>query len=76
MNFRENPAHVVSYPAFGMVLAANVFVTEDVSKFISDLESAKQLLDDSRPTAVNLSWATARLVELAKKLVRSLLFVH
>jgi methylthioribose-1-phosphate isomerase len=31
----------------------------------SDLTAAKQLLDDSRPTAVNLSWATSRIMELA-----------
>jgi methylthioribose-1-phosphate isomerase len=36
---------------------------------VADLVAAKQLLDDSRPTAVNLSWATARLLELAQLLV-------
>ena len=41
--------------------------------FISvvDLGVAKQQLDDSRPTAVNLSWATARLFELATLLSKS-----
>lgn len=29
-----------------------------------ELQAAKEQLDGSRPTAVNLSWATSRLVEL------------
>ena len=34
----------------------------------SDLTAAKATLDASRPTAVNLSWATARILELAQAL--------
>lgn len=33
-----------------------------------DLIHAKSILDAARPTAVNLSWATARMVELATKM--------
>lgn len=35
---------------------------------VEDLKTAKEVLDVSRPTAVNLSWATARLLEYGKEL--------
>ena len=31
---------------------------------LNDLHRAKEVLDAARPTAVNLSWATARLLEI------------
>lgn len=43
--------------AFGMVLAANFFGQVDRTTFISKMESAANLLNEARPTAVNLSWA-------------------
>ena len=39
-----------------------------VSISLLDLIHAKSVLDAARPTAVNLSWATARMVELATKM--------
>jgi methylthioribose-1-phosphate isomerase len=35
---------------------------------LTDLTAAKHLLDDARPTAVNLSWATTRILDLANAL--------
>ena len=32
---------------------------------VADLRAAKALLDDARPTAVNLTWATGRVVDAA-----------
>jgi len=57
--------------AFGMVLAAIASPATDSASLLADLASAKSLLDASRPTAVNLSWATARLMELAQSLANS-----
>jgi len=51
--------------AFGMALAAIASPAQTAEELLKDLAAAKQLLDDSRPTAVNLSWATARIQELA-----------
>ena len=35
------------------------------SELVNDLHAAKKALDASRPTAVNLMWATGRIVEIA-----------
>ncbi|MEM7801977.1 MAG: S-methyl-5-thioribose-1-phosphate isomerase [Chloroflexota bacterium] len=42
---------------FGMVLAAARFGKLDRTTFISSMETAANLLNEARPTAVNLSWA-------------------
>lgn len=51
---------------FAMVLAAQESKAETVSAFVEELTAVKAVLDASRPTAVNLSWATGRLLELVK----------
>jgi methylthioribose-1-phosphate isomerase len=51
---------------FGMALAAQNSPARDRNSLLSDLLAAKEMLDAARPTAVNLSWATSRLVELAR----------
>jgi methylthioribose-1-phosphate isomerase len=51
--------------AFGMALAAQASPARDRDNLLQDLALAKDMLDASRPTAVNLSWATARLLDLA-----------
>jgi len=51
--------------AFGMALAAIASPATDAAALLADLGVARKQLDDSRPTAVNLSWATARIYELA-----------
>lgn len=57
--------------AFGMALAAIASPATDAASLLADLEKAKKQLDDSRPTAVNLSWATGRVYELAKLMAES-----
>jgi methylthioribose-1-phosphate isomerase len=52
--------------AYGMVLAAMQSRASDRAALLQDLATAKQTLDAARPTAVNLSWATARLLAAAE----------
>jgi methylthioribose-1-phosphate isomerase len=54
--------------AYGMVLAGELSRAGDTQSLISDLRHAKHILDDARPTAVNLSWATERMLNLAESL--------
>jgi methylthioribose-1-phosphate isomerase len=53
--------------AFGMALAAQQSPAADAGSLLDDLRRAKDVLDAARPTAVNLSWATARLLDLAER---------
>ncbi|MBV7332882.1 S-methyl-5-thioribose-1-phosphate isomerase [Chloroflexi bacterium TSY] len=55
--------------AYGMVLAAHNSAAIERDNLLIELSSAKEILDAARPTAVNLSWATTRLLELAKQTV-------
>jgi len=50
---------------FGMALAAQQSPSLDVTGLLSDLERARKVLDAARPTAVNLSWATGRMMACA-----------
>lgn len=52
--------------AYGMALAAQVSKATDPSALLEELRAAKTTLDAARPTAVNLSWATTRLLEVAE----------
>ncbi|MEZ4767618.1 MAG: S-methyl-5-thioribose-1-phosphate isomerase [Caldilineales bacterium] len=52
---------------FGMVLAARQSNAADRAGLLADLAQAKHVLDAARPTAVNLTWATSRLLELAER---------
>jgi methylthioribose-1-phosphate isomerase len=54
--------------AFGMALAAQQSPAGDREGLLSDLVQAKELLDGARPTAVNLSWATGRVLDLAQQI--------
>ena len=54
---------------FGMALAALQSPATDRAGLLIDLAQAKSVLDASRPTAVNLSWATARIMALVNHLV-------
>jgi methylthioribose-1-phosphate isomerase len=54
---------------FGMALAAFQSPAAGRDGLLIDLSQAKVVLDASRPTAVNLSWATARIMDLAQHLV-------
>lgn len=53
--------------AYGMALAAAVSPARDTDSLLADLRRAQVTLDESRPTAVNLSWATRRMIERAEE---------
>jgi len=55
--------------AYGMALAAQQSPAIDRDGLLANLEVAKMVLDAARPTAVNLAWATQRLIDLAYHLV-------
>lgn len=44
--------------AFAMVLASQQSSASTIDVFVADMEEAKKLLDDARPTAVNLMWVS------------------
>ena len=47
--------------SFGLYLAAKNIQADDYEEFFSQFHAAKEYLNSSRPTAVNLSWALNRL---------------
>ncbi len=51
--------------AYGMALAAQNSEAEDRAGLLDALSQAKAVLDTTRPTAVNLRWATTRMFDLA-----------
>jgi methylthioribose-1-phosphate isomerase len=53
--------------AYGMVIAAQTSHATNLADLLADLSKAKAVLDAARPTAVNLSWATARLLDVAQE---------
>ena len=70
MAVRGAPA-IGAAAAYAMVLAAQNSPASDRDGLLIDLQQAKETLDAARPTAVNLSWATARLLDLAQHTVLS-----
>jgi len=65
MVIRGAPA-IGAAAAFGMALAAQNSQAQDRDGLLADLDSAAQVLRAARPTAVNLSWAVARLLRRAR----------
>ncbi|GFN40453.1 MAG: methylthioribose-1-phosphate isomerase, partial [Marine Group I thaumarchaeote] len=63
---RGAPAIGVS-GAFGMALAALQSKATTNEELIEDLEKAKKVLFETRPTAVNLAWGLERIMEVARK---------
>lgn len=53
---------------FGMALAARQSTASTLSALRSDLERAAQVLNASRPTAVNLAWAVRRILRVASSM--------
>jgi methylthioribose-1-phosphate isomerase len=53
--------------AFGMALAVLQSSSDNKEDLLSDLEKAKKILFDTRPTAVNLSWALEKIMQVAKQ---------
>lgn len=68
MYVRGAPA-IGATAAYGMALAAHISAAGDAQGLLSDLRQAKETLDAARPTAVNLAWATRRLLRAAEQLV-------
>ena len=63
---RGAPAIGVS-GAFGMALAALQSSSENIEDLLSDLKKAKKILFETRPTAVNLSWALGKIMKIAEQ---------
>ncbi|MEJ2776362.1 S-methyl-5-thioribose-1-phosphate isomerase [Sulfolobaceae archaeon RB850M] len=68
MKVRGAPAIGIT-AAYGMVLA--VIEANEINEAIKLLQNAKSVMDKARPTAVNLSWATSRMLNKAKQLIES-----
>ncbi|MEM3089024.1 MAG: S-methyl-5-thioribose-1-phosphate isomerase [Candidatus Nitrosotenuis sp.] len=52
--------------AFGLALAALQSSAKTTNELISDLESARKILFETRPTAVNLAWGLEQIMNVAK----------
>jgi methylthioribose-1-phosphate isomerase len=65
MTVRGAPA-IGAAGGFGMCLAAASSGSGSVASLLESLAAAKAYLDSSRPTAVNLAWATGRLLDIAR----------
>ncbi|MFY9300349.1 MAG: S-methyl-5-thioribose-1-phosphate isomerase [Candidatus Nitrosotenuis sp.] len=52
--------------AFGLALAALQSSAKTKDELISDLENAKKILFETRPTAVNLAWGLEQIMKVAK----------
>ena len=63
---RGAPAIGVS-GAFGLALAALQSTSETTDGLLSDLEKAKKILFETRPTAVNLSWGLEKIMKDAEQ---------
>ena len=53
--------------AYGMALAALKSTADDAGDLLDELAEAKTKLDAARPTAVNLGWATGRMLAVARE---------
>jgi len=62
---RGAPAIGVS-GAFGLALAALQSSAKEKDQLIQDLETAKKILFETRPTAVNLAWGLEKIMKITK----------
>lgn len=53
--------------AYGMAIAASSINTDQIGEFIKELETAGDFIKNTRPTAVNLSWAVDRIIARVKE---------
>lgn len=53
--------------AYGVVLAAKEFLDQDKDIFLKSLDGALEVLNNSRPTAVNLMWAIKKMRDLIEE---------
>jgi len=63
---RGAPAIGVS-GAFGLALAVLQSTATTKEELISDLDNAKKILFETRPTAINLAWGLEKIMEVAKE---------
>ena len=63
---RGAPAIGVS-GAFGLALAALQSKAKTKEKLLEDLQKARKILFETRPTAVNLAWGLDKIMKVAKK---------
>ena len=63
---RGAPAIGVS-GAFGLALAALQSDAKEKNQLIQDLEKAKKILFETRPTAINLSWGLEKMMKIAEQ---------
>ena len=54
------------YGAFGLALAALQSKAATKEQLLSDLEKARKILHETRPTAVNLAWGLEKIMTVAK----------
>jgi methylthioribose-1-phosphate isomerase len=66
MQVRGAPA-IGCTAAYGMVIAAQQSQATTPEALLADLDTAKAQLDAARPTAVNLAWATSRMLRAAEQ---------
>ncbi len=64
MVIRGAPA-IGAAAAFGLALAGNISSATDPVLLRAELKDAAEVLQDARPTAVNLSWALQRVLQVA-----------
>jgi methylthioribose-1-phosphate isomerase len=58
--------------AYGMYMGARDIQARDRETFLNELEEIAQLLRQTRPTAVNLFWAIARMLKVAYETIGSI----
>ena len=68
MQVRGAPA-IGCTAAYGMVVAATQSQAATLQQMLGGLATAKAQLDAARPTAVNLAWATERILGVARRFV-------
>jgi methylthioribose-1-phosphate isomerase len=61
--------------AYGVYLGAKEIKTDLKDEFIADLELIAHTLSQTRPTAVNLFWAIARMLKTAKQTIGSVEYI-
>jgi len=61
--------------AYGMYLGAREIETEDRHEFLTQMEVVAQQLRQTRPTAVNLFWAIARMLKTAYETIGSVDYI-
>jgi methylthioribose-1-phosphate isomerase len=61
--------------AYGVYLGAREIEAETRDEFISQLTQVAQVLSKTRPTAVNLFWAIARMMKTAKQTIGSVEYI-